>query len=212
MTEQHRAIWDRAGIPDQFQDWWELGFTPEYRGRDFISPALTIPYFKPGRETEKTIYNIQYRLIRPPSPGDKYRFSYGLKPGLWLADPDNKPSGACLVMEGMKKAAVTFIQVVARAGNKLSVVAVPNKTPGNELLAELSDCEPLFIALDPDAYQPVRTRNGQIQRPAVNRLVKAIGKRARVVKLPVKADDLFTVHHGSAADFMRFVQLARGAA
>lgn len=202
MREAHRALWRRAGIPDNFQDYWELGFT-EYETRDFRSPALTIPYFQPGREA----VNIQYRLTNPPQPNDKYRFSYGLKPDLWLSEPEAAPSGSCLLVEGMKKAAVCFIELVAKSSHGLAVVAVPGKTPGQEMMEKLAGCEPIYVALDPDTYFPTRTANGSVE-PAAVRLGRMLGDRARYVKLPAKADDLFVDYGMNASRFMRYVRHA----
>jgi len=177
MGIQHRLLWEKAGIPDVWQDYWRLGFTPEYKGNGFTSPALTIPYFSAGRKAS----NVQYRLLNPPKKNDKYRFSYGLPQSLWLADPDTEPSGATLLCEGVKKAAVTYIELVAKASKQLSVVAVPSKMPNKKLLSQLVNCDPVYIVLDPDAYQGVN--------PAANRLARMLGNRARFVRLPDKADD-----------------------
>jgi hypothetical protein len=44
--------------------------------------------------------------------------------------------------------------------------------------------------------------------PAVNRLVKMLPMEKRVIKLPCKADDFFTLHDGTAVDFMAFIRQA----
>lgn len=200
MREGQRALWRMAGIPDDWQDFWQLGYVDQY-SQAIPSPAMTIPYFAPDWQAQ----TIQYRLTNPPEPSDKYRFQAGLKAGAWLADPTEKPSGAALLMEGMKKAAVTFINTTASGNGRFSVVAVPSKTPGADMLDILADCDPVYICLDPDAYQPTRTKDGKILPPAVNRIVKLVGKeRARLVKLPTKADDFFTMYKGTAVDFMSF--------
>lgn len=201
MREPHRALWRQAGIPDSMQDYWQLGFTPHYSD-EIPSPALTIPYFAPSWSAT----NVQYRLTSPPQPNDKYRFSSGLRPGLWLTLPDEEPSGACLVMEGMKKAAVTFIELVAKAEHKITIVAFPSKTPTQEMMDALKECDPVYLALDPDAYHPPREGNG---RSAVARISSKMNQeRVRLVRLPEKADDLFNVYKFSPATFMRYVSQA----
>ena len=204
MNEGHRALWKQAGIPKQFQDFWQLGFT-NYETPDFSSPALTIPYFAPGWDAT----TIQYRLTNPPAPNDKYRFQAGLKSSLWLSLPDEPPANATILCEGMKKAAVTFIELVARAEGNYSVVAVPSKMPGKELLHLLQDCDPVYIVLDPDAYYPTKTPDGRIVAPSINRLIKMIKAPKRIVKLPLKADDFFTMHGGTAANFLSFLNGAK---
>lgn len=196
MTQQQRQLWRDAGIPDSFQDYWQLGHT-EYRGDGWKSPALTIPYF----ERDWQAQTIQYRLLNPPAPADKYRFQAGLRAGVWRAEPDVEIKGAVLLCEGMKKAAVTFIEIVARAGRRYVVVAVPSKSPGEALLDYLREADPLYIVLDPDAYTGPNS--------AVRRLVKLMpGTPKRIVKLPVKADDFFQLG-GSSYDFEAHLKLAR---
>ena len=194
MSDQQRELWRRAGVPNEFQDYWQLGYKAEYRGADFISPALTIPYFGPNWEAQ----TIQYRLLNPPAPADKYRFQAGLKSSLWLAEPNERMGGAVILCEGMKKAAVTFIELIARGNGRYTVAAVPSKAPGTELLAAIQNADPLYIVLDPDAYSG--------RTPAVNRLVKMIGAPKKVVKLPVKADDFFVMYGGTAVEFQRFLE------
>lgn len=204
MREGHRALWRQAGIPDSMQDFWQLGFVEQY-SQSIPSPALSIPYFAPDWQAT----TIQYRLTNPPEPNDKYRFQAGLKAGLWLADPTERPNGAALLMEGMKKAAVTFINTVASGNGRFSIVAVPSKTPGVDMIDALADCDPVYVCLDPDAYRPTKAKNGKVLPPAVNRTIKLVGKdRARIVKLPTKADDFFTMHGGATADFMSFFKHA----
>jgi hypothetical protein len=197
MREGHRALWRQAGIPNEFQDYWELGFVEKKRikhnGDDYTTPALSIPYFTPGREP----VNIQYRLTNPPNPSDKYRFSYGLKPDLWLAEPDEQPKNAVLLMEGMKKAAVSFIQVVASGHGKFSVVAMPSKHPQQHMIAKLKDCDPVYVILDPDAYTG--------PNPSAQRLGDMLEDRARFVRLPAKADDLFVEYGFTPKMFLSYV-------
>ena len=74
---------------------------------------------------------------------------------------------------------------------QLHVIGVPSKTPELELLNQLADCEPCYICLDPDAYtlDADQIRRG-MRVTAIQRLVTAIGSRARVLELPYKIDDM----------------------
>lgn len=195
MTDKHRAMWRAAGIPDSLQDYWQLGHTI-YQSADFSSPALTIPYFT----TNWQATTIQYRLTNPPAPNDKYRFQAGLRAGLWLANPDQDMSGDVLICEGMKKAAVTWINLYPSAGFDMAIVAAPSKSPGKDMLDILSKSRSVYIAFDPDAYMG--------KSPAVNRLVKMLPMGKRIIKLPCKADDFFTLHGGTADDFLAFIRQA----
>lgn len=203
MKEGHRALWQQAGIPNEFQDYWQLGFTT-YENKAFSSPALTIPYFDPGWQAR----NIQYRLTNPPQQNDKYRFQYGLRASMWYADPDKPPRRPTLLCEGMKKAAVVYINLVAKTGLDFDVVAVPSKTPGEEMLQGLAGCEVVYVIFDPDAYMPTKTKDGKILPPAVRRMKDKLGDRARYVRLPAKADDLFTQYRFTADTFMQYIKQA----
>lgn len=205
MGNQHRELWRHSGIPDSFQDYWQLGYQPEYKTSEFSSPALTIPYF--GREWKAQ--TIQYRLLKPPMPSDKYRFQAGLKASLWLADPDAEIKNAVILCEGMKKAAVTFIEMVARANGRYTVVSIPSKMPGLDLLDLLANADPLYIVLDPDAYMPTISPQGKRTPPAINRIIKMTTGPRRAVKLPVKADDFFTMYRGTPTDFRNYLETAR---
>ena len=194
MTAVQRQLWLDAGIPESFQDRWELGYTAEYRGTaagsPFSSPALTIPYFYPGREA----YNVQYRLLNPPKEKDKYRFAKGLTPGLWLADPDDVPSGPCLLCEGVKKAAVAYVKIVAELDyTGLTIASAPNKSPNLNSLDLIGDCDPIYILFDPDAYEPTRTKKGERKPPAIAgvfKYLRGLKHDVRLIKLPMKLDDM----------------------
>ena len=115
-----------------------------------------------------------------------------------MTNPYDKPSGPTLLVEGAKKAIVAFDHI-----DDLNIVAIPSKSPPKRLLGQLKDCDPIYIALDPDAYVADRGK------PAVNRVVTKLGaERCRIVKLPCKPDDLFTMYGGAAEDFEHFIKQA----
>lgn len=193
MQDSQRKQWRSEGISDDLQDYFQLGYTPDRTfsngEQTFHSPALTIPIFDKGWEA----INIQYRLLNPPEGAGKYRFTAGLPAPLYLTDPDNGIGGKCLLVEGAKKAIVTY----ANVGHEFdSVVAVPSKMPPASMLDKLSACDMVYVALDPDAYDDESAR----------RLGTLISPPVRYVRLPVKPDDLFVRYGGEAKDFMSFVQ------
>lgn len=199
MQDRHRQLWRTEGIPDSIQDYFRLGYVGQrqfYNGdKPFNSSAMTIPIFDVGWQA----VNVQYRIINPPHGVGKYRFTAGLPAPLYLTDPDTEPTGPTLLVEGAKKAIILYLHV----GHKFTVLAVPSKMPGKDLIARLDKCDPVYVALDPDAYIADKGTN-----PAVNRVVKMLDGRARIVKLPVKPDDLFTKYGGTADDFLGFTRLA----
>lgn len=199
MTEQQRQLWRAQGIDDGLQDWFRLGYVDGrqfYDGeRPFVSPAMTIPHFDKGWQA----VNVQYRMVNPPAGVGKYRYTAGLPAPLFLTEPDRELAGPTLLLEGAKKAIVVY----AHLGVDLNVIAVPSKMPGKDLIERLAECDPVYVALDPDAYQATGK-----SKPAVNRLARLIGSRARIVKLPCKPDDLFTRHKGNTNDFLGFLRVA----
>lgn len=207
MNERERWLWTRAGIPDPYQDLWSLGYAKHYPSKKFDSPALTIPHFNVGW----TASNMQYRLLSPPKPGDKYRFTQGLPHSLWLPEPDKDLTGVCILCEGMKKAAVTFIRVVVEPNNQqFKVVSVPSKRPAKALYSNFSNFEKVYIVLDPDAYTWTKNSDGSPNRPAVYDMVEQInGPSINVVTLPTKADDFFIKYDGSSKDFIEFLNQSR---
>lgn len=207
MTDKERWLWENQGIPRQFQDLWTLGYMGHYPSKRFDSEALTIPHFGVGR----TPSNLQYRLLQPPKPNDKYRFTMGLPHALWLPEPDRDLTGTCILCEGMKKAAVTWIRFVVEPDNQqYTVVSVPSKSPAKALYPLLNQFDRIYVAMDPDAYRWKKDGDGNKVKPSIYNMVEQInGPAVNVVTLPTKADDFFTMYGGTAKSFMGFIRQAR---
>lgn len=210
MTDQQRELWYRHGINDHMIDTYQLGFRADYQcmngDKKHHTPALSIPHFGLNWKLQ----NVQYRLLNPPRPDDKYRQTSGLPAAMFLTEPDEELKNAIVMVEGAKKAMVTHWHVNLTADRmRFVVIGVPSKTPSRQMLDALKDADPLYIALDPDAYVPTRTAHGKRLSPAVNSIVKKVGReRARLVKLPCKPDDLFTDYDGTRNDFLAFLNVA----
>jgi hypothetical protein len=189
MSERQRQLWRQEGISDGLQDYFKLGYVEQRTFSNgesiFDRPAMTIPVFDVGWNA----VNVQYRIVDPPNGAGKYRFTAGLPAPLYLTDPDKEPANATILVEGAKKAIVIY----ANLGHKFTVVAVPSKVPGRNLIDRLKDCDPVYITLDPDAYT---------DHHSAARLGDMLGERARFVRLPGKPDDLFS-QYGFTADMMQ---------
>ena len=205
MEDTQRELWREEGINNGLQDWFSLGYVAEKnfksKGDPFASSALTIPYFSTG----KNVVNMQYRLLKPPRGVGKYRFTYGLPQALFLTEPSRHLSGDVVIVEGAKKAIVTWAQI----GEIFTVIGLPSKSPPKKLIDELELCGNIYLALDPDAYYSTRARNGKIIKPSVNRIAKMIEGRGRLVKLPAKADDFFTIYGGTREQFIHYLHGSR---
>jgi hypothetical protein len=181
MQTRHRELWRAEGISDGLQDFFKLGYVGNRQ----------IPIFDVGWNA----VNVQYRIVQPPRNVGKYRFTAGLPAPLYLTDPDNEPSGPTVLVEGAKKAIVLY----ANLGHKFAVVAVPSKMPSKGLIERLKDCDPVYVALDPDAYS-----DGQSAR----RIGLMLGNRARFTRLPAKPDDLLIKYGFTATAMMGYFDQA----
>jgi len=205
MSNRERQLWEKAGIPHEYQDLWYLGYQAHYPSTRFDSDALTIPYLDNTWQAS----NLQYRLLQPPQPNNKYRFTKGLKPGLFLAEPSREFKGKCLLVEGAKKSMVTFIRFISEAGhNDWSIVALPS-AQSYGLLPQLEGFDAVWVMLDPDQYQGQRNVLGhEGQAP----IIKFIDKLAKVdipeifvAKPPTKIDDGFVKYGATVNDFLSVI-------
>lgn len=202
MSEQQRQLWQEQGIIDYFIDYYKLGFCPDYQyqhgGRLLHSPSMTIPHYGPGWQ----LVNVQHRLLDPADGAGKYRQMAGLPASMFRTEPDEKLTGPVLVVEGAKKAIVAYTHLGPDIqGVKAAFVGVTSKTPSADMLAELVDCEPVYLALDPDAYQG--------RKCAASRAAERLGReRVRFVQFPAKPDDLLVEHGLTGRDLKKYIRQA----
>ena len=173
-----RRQWESWGIPEFWQDFYKLGYDPDRviysGGSEWHTPTMTIPIFE--AKTWECL-NIKHRLLNPPRKGDKYRPERsGLPAPLFVGYPDAPITGKTLLVEGEKKAMVSYLTA---DDDWLQVVGIPGKNPTDEMLSQLDKCDPLYICLDPDA----RTEAIQMARQM------GVG-RSRLIELPDKIDDM----------------------
>jgi hypothetical protein len=201
MTDDQRGLWTAEGIPPSAQDWWELGYKPDYTAYDeddgtITVPSMTIPFF--AQADERHIANVQFRLLEK-TPGGKYRFLKDLPVPLFHTDHTQRLQGRILLVEGAKKAMVAFLHMGEQFD---AVVASPTKHLAWHHLPEFKECDEIVIVFDPDAIH-----QGQSLLAA-----KKLGKsRSLIASLPAKLDDMFVKYGAGAADVMRYLNQARTA-
>ena len=182
LTDDMRKVWEEWGVPDFFQEYWQLGYEPARKiwckDVEWTTPTMTIPIFEP---ITWECTNIRHRLMRPPRPGDKYRpEKSGLPQAFFVAEPDLPIKGKTVLVEGEKKAMVSFITA---DDPNLQVLGIPGKNMPGYLKDKLAEADPIYICLDPDATQDAR------------RLTAELGSdRCRLIELPDKIDDLIIKH------------------
>lgn len=179
-----RQWWRGQGIPDHWQDYLNLGYTPEKDfsagGQHYRSPAYVIPYFHPTADEHGNFFRtIQYR-IDCHAVSDRYRWERGLGESWYCAMPTELIGDEVIICEGAKKAIVTCVQLrEAQAQQEISVVAVPSKSSWAGIQDVVGQCGRVWVVLDPDGQDKART------------LAASIGDAARIVLLPGKIDDLW---------------------
>lgn len=205
MTETQRTYWREAGIPDDWADWWQLGWTPartfSHNGEPFVSEAYTIPIFAPAQmsadSTTWAAVNCQYRISNPPEGAGKYRQEPGLPAAAFVARPDWVDvlgDGRVCVVEGAKKAAVLCVNQIG--GQEVQHIGIPGARSWAGVPELVRGAERVYIMLDPDAQEAARD------------LAHEIGKPARVVTLPAKPDDMITQYGATAQDFAAYMRQA----
>ena len=190
LGKDQREWWRNAGVPDDWQDYLKLGYTPDrsYRTNSGIehSPAYTIPYFGLGF----VFKTMQYRLSNPENPSDRYRFEADLGTSYYMTTPSIKISDELIICEGAKKSMVVKIY----GEPKTTVLAVPSKVDwrGCGILEAVKDCGRVYVMFDPDCYEQPPEINNWTPQPIL--FAKEIGKNSRVIECPVKADDAFLMY------------------
>lgn len=181
MSEQAFRSW---GITERWIEYLQLGFKPDYYVSSetgaYYSPAASIPVWFVGG----IVQNIKMRVLNPRNDNDRYRNIY--KTGeqhLFVPLYDLPLTGAGVLVEGEKKV-IVLEQELDDINTR--VVGLQSKKPAPELFEKLTDLDPVYVWLDPDAFY-CDDKSGET---AVDYVVRNLGKeRVRIVKSPVKVDD-----------------------
>lgn len=199
LDAEHRAQWKTWGVPEDWQDYLELGYTPDKAYRDDAgvlhhTPAYTIPYFHydATSPSSKIFKTLQYRLFDAPNPNDRYRFVIGLPASYYMTTPTEPIGDKVIVCEGAKKGIVTRVHLT-----DCTVLAVPSKGSWGGVQEAVKQCGLVYVLLDPDAT-----------RQAV-KLARTIGKQARVVRFPYKIDDAVIEYGLDRIDFTALLKWSR---
>jgi hypothetical protein len=173
VNTEHRELWRNRGIPDVYQDIWQLGYCSDFvfntsQGKCH-TPTLTIPIYGQGEE----LLNVRHRLLNPSTPNDKYRPD---RPGLdaqpFIADPGKGYDlDRVLVIEGEIKSMCTYITA---DDPDLQVLGIPGKSFFPKIADRLQK-HTVFICLDPGAEKEMRDGAKMVN--------------GRIITYPMKIDD-----------------------
>ena len=199
-----RELWKERGIDDFFIDYWQLGYCEDYTlwrkdGPNWIdwwhSPTLSIPVWSEGWE----ISNVKHRLINAPDTGGKYiQEKRGIPAAPFIANPDLR-HGPLLLVEGEIKSMVSFMTL---NDPDWQAAGLPGVTPDPAIYEIFANYEPVYLCLDPDAYQGTK--------PTIKNAIDAIGKdRTRVMWLPQKIDDAILAGALTKNGLYRLINSAR---
>ena len=170
MRDAARMLWRQRGLPDEAQDFLDLGM-----GKWQDNPALSIPF----HNREWAVETVQYRLLNNEGQG-RYRFEAGYPATAYWTRPEMQ-GWPFIICEGAIKSAVLFWHLVVEANRPYNVVALTGKTPGrnevDRLGEELAGRE-VYLMLDPDATVQERARVG------------SHFDGCRYVAMPGKVDDM----------------------
>lgn len=196
MTSQHIEWWESQGIPEDIQRYLRIGFTPDKIYKDKQkelkhSSAYTIPWWGANFEFK----TMQYRLIEPENPKDRYRFEDGLGGGgehFYMTDPSEPIKDKVIICEGAKKAIVTWFQLIPGL-SEYTVIAAPSNRTLTPALEATKDCGQRYIILDPGSERHAF----EIARAHPN---------TKAIYLPEKIDDLYIQHGFDRSQFQKVLR------
>ena len=198
LTHEHRLWWDANGVPSDWVDFWQLGYTADkpYRHNDELlhSSAYSIPIFAP----QFAIKNMQYRLLHPVPGAGRYRTEYKIPSFPFLSRPDMDLAGdEIFIVEGGKKAMCLSVLL-----DGAQVIGVPSMSDWGGAESMVTEYGKPCVMFDPDSMiRPENMPRAEDWEPWPVRLCKAIGHTARLIEVSQKPDDMIVYYGATAATF-----------
>lgn len=182
---------DRWGISDETIANFRVGYCQSCPQSPY-SDSYTLPYYWHGK-----LVNLRHRLNNPNGNG-KYRpEAKDLPTAIFNANYIEQSAGDWIILvEGEFKTMVLCQEGLATIG-----------IPGASNIKLITKCIPLFaeiglvyIVLDPGAEE---------QALKIGKQFKAAKIESRLVTLPTKPDDFFTLYGGTVDQFKRYLETGR---
>ena len=172
-----RDLWTGRGIKSDWQDFWKLGYCPDFvvGAEDGLhhTPSLTIPI----HDEEWEVVNVRHRLLTPLKPNDKYRPDRpGLQSAPFIANPTTGFGiDPVIVVEGEIKSMVVYRTLWnGEEQTTPQVIGIPGKTQFRALTEKLAGHD-VYICFDPDAGKEALEAARQI--------------KGKIITFPMKIDD-----------------------
>ncbi|NIQ88778.1 MAG: hypothetical protein GWN93_06720 [Deltaproteobacteria bacterium] len=185
LTDSAVEWWHTQGINDDSISRYTLGYCPRCPTDSKRRPSYTIPVVNGGQ-----LFNIRHRLTTSEN-GDKYRpHMPGLGSQLFNTDFLHG-TREIIIVEGCKKS------IVLDQHGFPNVAIMGKRSFKREWKELFADLKTVYVALDPDAKE------------SAFRLARIFDGRGKVINLPVKPDDFFSLHGGTVDGFADFIKLAQ---
>lgn len=187
LNGKSKYVKDRWGLTDDTIENFKVGYCTACPTSSY-SDSITIPYY-----WHEKLINLRHRLNSPNGQG-KYRpEAAGLPTAIFNADIIKSEDWLVLV-EGEFKAMILD-------QNALPAIGIPGATIFKEKWLKLFSTEQtVYVALDPGVEQSA---------VKIVSILNEGGIKARLVSLPVKPDDFFTLYGGTADQFCRYLETGR---
>ncbi len=179
-----RSHW---GITDDTIDTFRVGYCNACPTSPY-SDSITIPYY-----WGDSLINLRHRLSSPNGQG-KYRpEAAGLPTAIFNANIIKGEDWLVLV-EGEFKAMVL-------QQNGLPAIAIPGATIFKEKWLKLFSAQQMiYVTLDPGV---------EATAIKIAKMFNAAGLQVRLVTIPTKPDDFFTLHGGTVGQFCQYLEAGR---
>jgi hypothetical protein len=187
LNARGRQLWAARGVPEWWQDWWQLGYSsayPLWRKDEndlwqnwWSGESISIPLKEYGGD----VTQIKHRFIEPPTPERRYHQEYynaGQHP--FICDTATQ-SGALVLVEGEIKSQVTFIGLDSA---NIQCIGLPSMTPSDSVYDTMGGYDPIYFIPDPGAFA---------QKDGISSAGKVTARlgveRVRVIQIADKIDD-----------------------
>ena len=205
MNDRGRELWAWRGVPKFWQDYWELGYSENYKlwrkeqnewFNWWSGESISIPLKSYGGNVNQ----IKHRFIEPPDGRKYHQEYYGAGQHPFICDVD-RDSGMLILVEGEIKSQVTFITMNM---STVQCIGLPSMKPEDSVFEAMDNYEPIYFVPDPDAF----TQKGN-ENP-IEKIANRLGvERVRVVQLAEKIDDAINAGMIDKSGLIQILKMGR---